>query len=86
MVAYMIYYKLQNPSLVVQNTDTSHGEVSKVDIENIITKYMKRIKKDPNDIEALKSLASIFIQMRAWDRAEFFLKKRHTNLCQMMRK
>ncbi len=45
MVAYMIYYKLQNPSLVVQNTDTSHGEVSKVDIENIITKYMKRIKK-----------------------------------------
>jgi len=75
MIAYMIYYKLQNPSLVVQNKNITQDEMTKADIENIITRYMKKIKQDPNDIEALKSLASIFMQMRAWDRAEFFLKR-----------
>lgn len=75
MIAYMIYYKLQNPSLVVQNKNITQDEMTKADIENIITRYMKKIKQDPNDVEALKSLASIFMQMRAWDRAEFFLKR-----------
>ncbi len=73
MFVYVIYYKIQNPSIV--KTITSSESMSKEDMQDIIAKYMSKIKKDPNDIEALKTLGSIFIQMKAWSNAKFFLQR-----------
>jgi tetratricopeptide (TPR) repeat protein len=73
MLFYLIYYKVQNPSLV--NKVSKEEKATKQDIESAITKYMRRLKENPDDIEALKYLGGIFMQMEAWDKACFFLER-----------
>ncbi len=76
MLFFAITYKFQNPSIVFevqQSKFFEHDE--KEQIKDMITKLMKRLKENPNDIEALKGLGFIFTEMRAWDNARVFLEK-----------
>ncbi len=74
MLFYVLYYKIENPSIFKKSVSEKIDSNSQ-DMATMISEYMKRLKKDPKDIQTLKSLGTIFMQMRAWDKAIFFWKR-----------
>ncbi len=77
MFFYVIVYKLENPSLII-NANPSPATTMKErakEMRERIAGFMMRLKKDPNDLEALENLGSIFLQMGAWDKACFFFER-----------
>jgi len=74
MLSYVLYYKIENPS-ILKKVVSKKIDLNSQDMATMISEYMKRLKKDPNDTQALKSLGTIFMQMKAWNKAIFFWKK-----------
>ncbi|MEZ7195744.1 tetratricopeptide repeat protein [Pseudodesulfovibrio karagichevae] len=84
MFATSFLYRMNNPNLVVKSqpsrsfTDAGEGQggpgapamggaVSGA--MSRVKEYLDRVKKNPDDVEALVGLGNSFLMMRAWDRA-----------------
>jgi tetratricopeptide (TPR) repeat protein len=83
MFATSFLYRMNNPNLVVKSR-TSHsfadaGEQggeggpamggAMTGAMSRVKEYLDRVKKNPDDVEALIGLGNSFLMMRAWDRA-----------------
>jgi len=78
-------YRLNNPNLFVKSKQAppKMGEQAEGGMPGAmgngamsrIREYIDRVKKDPNDVEALVGMGNSFLMMQAWDRALESLEK-----------
>lgn len=74
-----VFYRLQNPSRTVVRQEAPAGgksmkALAKMGNMGQIRDLMQALQKNPEDLPTLMSLASVFMEMGAWDRAALFLQ------------
>ena len=65
-------YRLENPSLTIQNTPRA-----RTDDESMgkIMELMARMQENPNDLDVLLSLGEQFMRIQSWDKARALLQR-----------
>ncbi|KUJ96325.1 MAG: TPR repeat-containing protein [Desulfonauticus sp. 38_4375] len=64
-------YRIANPSLTVKTVDESMQNSPM----GMVVALMQKVSKNPKDIESLRKLALVFMELKSWDRAITFWTK-----------
>lgn len=66
-----IVFRVKHPSLVINTI----SEENKNNPMSMLTNLMQKVSKNPKDLDSLRKLSLIFMEMKSWDRAMVFLNK-----------